>query len=471
MKISNTYINGEIDNKDTGINFQLINPSNEEDVGSLICSSEEQINKAVISAKNAQENSENLSIKERIYILEQIIDGIELNKEELANAMTLEMGAPIKLTTSAHIQMGLDHLINTINVLKNYKFSESSDGFEIIRSPIGVVALITPWNWPLNQTLTKIASSIAAGCSIIIKPSEYSSLSAKILIDIIDKTDLPKGIFNMVNGIGKDIGPFITSHPDINMISFTGSTEAGINIQELAAKSVKRVSLELGGKSAHIICQNVDLNTAIPNAIDQCFINSGQSCSAPTRLLVHENDITEINEIIINHVKNITTGDPMVNETDLGPVVNKKQFNSIQQYIESGIKDKFDLVTGGLGRCNDSLKGFYIKPTIFTNVSNQSKIAQEEIFGPVLCIISYKDINDAISIANDSKYGLSSYITSNDNDEAMEIAKKLRAGQTIINKKSRGSVPAPFGGFKMSGNGREHGQHGLEEYLEIKAII
>ena len=471
MKISNTYINGEIDNKDTGINFELINPSNEEDVGSLICSSEEQINKAVISAKNAQENSENLTINQRIYILEQIIDGIELHKEELANAMTLEMGAPIKLTTSAHIQMGIDHLINTINVLKNYKFNESNDGFEIIRSPIGVVALITPWNWPLNQTLTKIASSIAAGCSIIIKPSEYSSLSAKILIDIIDKTDLPKGIFNMVNGIGKDIGPFITSHPDINMISFTGSTEAGINIQELAAKSVKRVSLELGGKSAHIICQNVDLNTAIPNAIDQCFINSGQSCSAPTRLLVHENDIGEINEIIINHVKNIITGDPMINETDLGPVVNKKQFNSIQQYIESGIKDKFDLVTGGLGRCNDYLKGFYIKPTIFTNVSNQSKIAQEEIFGPVLCIISYKDINDAISIANDSKYGLSSYITSNDNDEAMEIAKKLRAGQTIINKKSRGSVPAPFGGFKMSGNGREHGQHGLEEYLEIKAII
>jgi aldehyde dehydrogenase (NAD+) len=275
----------------------------------------------------------------------------------------------------------------------------------------------------------------------------------------------------MVNGVGKDIGPFITSHPDINMISFTGSTDAGINIQELAAKTVKRVSLELGGKSAHIICKNVDLNIAIPNAIDQCFINSGQSCSAPTRLLVHEADIYKINDIIIDHVKNITTGDPTINETDLGPVVNQKQFNSIQQFIESGIKDKFDLVTGGLGRCDNYVKGLYVKPTIFTNVINKSKIAQEEIFGPVLCIISYGDINDAISIANNSKYGLSSYITSNDNDEAMEIAKKLKAGQTIINKKSRGSAPAPFGGFKMSGNGREHGQYGLEEYLEIKAII
>jgi len=471
MKISNTYINGEIDTKDTGITFKLINPSNEEHYGALICSSEQQISNAIMAAKNAQQISESLSVKQRINILEQIIDGIELHKEELANAITLEMGAPIKLTNSAHIQMGLDHLINTINVLKNYKFSESNNGFDILKSPIGVVALITPWNWPLNQTLTKIASSIAAGCSIIIKPSEYSSLSAKILIDIIDKTDLPKGIFNMVNGVGKDIGPFITSHPDINMISFTGSTDAGINIQELAAKTVKRVSLELGGKSAHIICKNVDLNIAIPNAIDQCFINSGQSCSAPTRLLVHEADIYKINDIIIDHVKNITTGDPTINETDLGPVVNQKQFNSIQQFIESGIKDKFDLVTGGLGRCDNYVKGLYVKPTIFTNVINKSKIAQEEIFGPVLCIISYGDINDAISIANNSKYGLSSYITSNDNDEAMEIAKKLKAGQTIINKKSRGSAPAPFGGFKMSGNGREHGQYGLEEYLEIKAII
>jgi aldehyde dehydrogenase (NAD+) len=367
--------------------------------------------------------------------------------------------------------MGIDHLANTINVLKTYSFEEANEDFKILKVPIGVVGLITPWNWPLNQTLTKISSSIAAGCSIVLKPSEFSALSMKLLIDIIHQSKLPKGGFNVINGIGSELGPILSNHPNIDMISFTGSTEVGIQIQQEAAKSVKKVSLELGGKSAHIICDDVDLNETIPIAINQCFINSGQSCSAPTRLLVPQNKIMDVKEIAKKHVQTLKVGDPMKEDTVLGPVVNKKQFNSILNYINKGIDQSLIMICGGLGRPNHLKKGFYIKPTIFFNVPNESMIAQEEIFGPVLTVIGYKDLNDAISITNNSKYGLSSYISCNDQTKGYKIAKNIQAGQTIINKISRGSAPAPFGGFKMSGNGREHGIYGLEEYLEIKAII
>ncbi|MDB2535360.1 aldehyde dehydrogenase family protein, partial [Gammaproteobacteria bacterium] len=363
------------------------------------------------------------------------------------------------------------HLQNTVNVLDTYQFESEENGYKIFKTPIGVAALITPWNWPLNQTLTKISSAIGAGCSIVMKPSEYCPLSSKIIAEIIDASDLPKGGFNMVNGHGSDLGPIISEHKMIDMISFTGSTEVGINIQQLAAKTVKRVSLELGGKSAHIICDDVDLTKAIPNAINQCFINSGQSCSAPTRLLVPENDLEKIKDIAKNHVESIITGDPFNENTNLGPVVNSKQFESIQSHIQNAIDTKCELTIGGIGKPSGLNNGFYIKPTIFSNVPKSHPIAQEEVFGPVLSIITYKNIDDAISIANDSKYGLSSYITSGDESTAHEIAKEIKAGQTIINKISRGSVPAPFGGFKMSGNGREHGVFGIEEYLEVKAII
>ena len=471
MKISNTYINGFFCNDETGKNFELINPSTESSYASLICSKEEQVDNAIGIALSNEDVAAGLKVVERIEILNEILNGLNERSLELANAITLEMGAPIKLTSSAHIQMGVDHLQNTIKTLQGYSFEEDLTEYQLIKVPIGLVALITPWNWPLNQTLTKISSAIAAGCPIIMKPSEYSALSSRILIEIIDKSSLPKGCFNCVNGVGSEIGPLISSHPDIKMISFTGSTLAGVNIQELAATSVKRVSLELGGKSAHIICSGVDLEIAIPNAIDQCFINSGQSCSAPTRLLIPKEDITEARRISRDYATSIITGNPKNESTNLGPVINLKQYESIQKYIKSGIEDGYEVVTGGLGKPDNCINGYYIKPTIFLNVDNSSLIAQEEIFGPVLSIISYLDINDAIEIANDSIYGLSSYITCLDDDEGKIIAKRLKAGQTIVNKKGRGSAPAPFGGFKKSGNGREHGQFGLEEYLEIKAVI
>jgi aldehyde dehydrogenase (NAD+) len=470
-KVSNTYINGQFIENNSNLYFELFNPANEEQYGTLLCSTTKDLENAINSAYINQRNCSDLSILNRKNILLQVLQGINDRKQELAEIISLEMGAPISLSKNAHIQMGIDHLENTINVLDTYQFESEENGYKIFKSPIGVAALITPWNWPLNQTLTKISSAIGAGCSIVMKPSEYCPFSSKIIAEIIDASDLPEGGFNMVNGHGSDLGPIISEHKMIDMISFTGSTEVGINIQQLAAKTVKRVSLELGGKSAHIICDDVDLSKAIPNAINQCFINSGQSCSAPTRLLVPENDLEKIKDIAKNHVASIITGDPFNEDTNLGPVVNSKQFESIQSHIKNALETGCELVSGGIGRPDIFKNGYYIKPTIFANMSNNHQIAQEEIFGPVLSIITYKDLNDAVSIANDSKYGLSSYITSKDEGVAYKIAKQIKAGQTIINKISRGSVPAPFGGFKMSGNGREHGIFGLEEYLEIKAII
>ena len=471
IKVNNTYINGSFQKSEYISYLDLINPSNEEIYAVLECTSVNDLEKAIHAAFIAQKVCMNLSIDERKHILSQILTGIIARRDEIAEMITLEMGAPINLSKNAHIQMGIDHLENTIHVLDEYKFESNENGYKILKMPIGVAALITPWNWPLNQTLTKISSAIGAGCSIVMKPSEYCPLSSKIIAEIIDASDLPKGGFNMVNGHGSDLGPIISVHKMIDMISFTGSTEVGINIQQLAAKTIKRVSLELGGKSAHIICDDVDLTKAIPNAINQCFINSGQSCSAPTRLLVPENDLEKIKDIAKNHVESIITGDPFNEDTNLGPVVNSKQFESIQSHIKNALETGCELVSGGIGRQEIFKNGYYIKPTIFANMSNNHQIAQEEIFGPVLSIITYKDLSEAVSIANDSQYGLSSYITSKDEGVAYKIAKQIKAGQTIINRISRGSVPAPFGGFKMSGNGREHGVFGLEEYLEIKAII
>ena len=469
-KVNNTYINGNFQKSDYISYFDLINPSNEGVYGVLECTSVNDLEKAIQAAFIAQNACMSLSIGERKHILSQILTGIIERRDEIAEMITLEMGAPINLSKNAHIQMGIDHLENTIHVLDEYKFESNENGYKIIKMPIGVAALITPWNWPLNQTLTKIASAIAAGCAIVIKPSEYCAFSSKIIAEIIDASDLPPGGFNMVNGLGADLGPAISQHNLVDMISFTGSTEVGIGIQELAAKTVKRVSLELGGKSAHIVCNDVNFSEAIPTAINQCFINSGQSCSAPTRLLVPKNKMEEVKNIAINHINTLITGDPLDENTNLGPVVNNKQYMSIQQHIKNGM-ESCELISGGLGRPDNIDKGFFIKPTVFSNVPNNNALATEEIFGPVLSIISYGDLDEAIAITNNSKYGLSSYISSKDTEIAYKIAQQIKAGQTIINKVSRGSVPAPFGGFKMSGNGREHGKFGLEEYLEVKAII
>ena len=470
LEISNTFINGSFEEQGDEL-FQLINPANESIIGNLKCSSDKQIDEAICLTHEAVGCMRSLSRDSRIDILQSIYNQVSEKRDEFGNLISLEMGAPIELAKNAHINMGLDHLTNTINVLKDYKFRVKNEGYDICKISIGAVGLITPWNWPLNQLFTKVASAIAAGCSILVKPSEYSPLSARLVAEIISKSDLPKGSFNMINGIGSNMGHLITSDPRLSMISFTGSTRAGIEIQKSAADTIKKVSLELGGKSAHIIFDDVEYNKAIPVALDQCFLNSGQSCSSPTRLLVPEKDIGIIEEIALNHAKTIECINPNDTKKGIGPLVNINQFNQVKRFIQSAIEDGHELLHGDIQLPDNQTNGYYIKPTIFTRVENSSDIAQNEVFGPVLCIITYKNLDEALKIVNESKYGLSSYITCSNYEDGFKFAENIEAGQTIINKPSRGSFPAPFGGFKMSGNGREHGIYGLEEYLETKAII
>ena len=470
LEISNTFINGSFVEQGDEL-FQLINPADESIIGNLKCSSDKQIDEAICLTHESVGCMRSLSRDSRIDILQSIYNQVSEKRDEFGNLISLEMGAPIELAKNAHINMGLDHLTNTINVLKDYKFTVKNEGYDICKISIGAVGLITPWNWPLNQLFTKVASAIAAGCSILVKPSEYSPLSARLVAEIISKSDLPKGSFNMINGIGSNMGHLITSDPRLSMISFTGSTRAGIEIQKSAADTIKKVSLELGGKSAHIIFDDVEYNKAIPVALDQCFLNSGQSCSSPTRLLVPEKDIGIIEEIALNHAKTIECINPNDTKKGIGPLVNINQFNQVKRFIQSAIEDGHELLHGDIQLPDNQTNGYYIKPTIFTRVKNSSDIAQNEVFGPVLCIITYKNLDEALKIVNESKYGLSSYITCSNYEDGFKFAKNIEAGQTIINKPSRGSFPAPFGGFKMSGNGREHGIYGLEEYLETKAII
>ena len=470
LEISNTFINGSFVDQGDEL-FQLINPANESIIGNLKCSSDKQIDEAICLTHESVGCMRSLSRNSRIDILQSIYNQVSEKRDEFGNLISLEMGAPIELAKNAHINMGLDHLTNTINVLKDYKFRIKNEGYDICKISIGAVGLITPWNWPLNQLFTKVASAIAAGCSILVKPSEYSPLSARLVAEIISKSDLPKGSFNMINGIGSNMGHLITSDPRLSMISFTGSTRAGIEIQKSAADTIKKVSLELGGKSAHIIFDDVEYKKAIPVALDQCFLNSGQSCSSPTRLLVPEKDIGIIEEIALNYAKTIKCINPSDTKKGIGPLVNINQFNQVKRFIQSAIEDGHELLHGDIQLPDNQTNGYYIKPTIFTRVENSSDIAQNEVFGPVLCIITYKNLDEALKIVNESKYGLSSYITCSNYEDGFKFAKNIEAGQTIINKPSRGSFPAPFGGFKMSGNGREHGIYGLEEYLETKAII
>ena len=470
LEISNTFINGSFVEQGDEL-FQLINPADESIIGNLKCSSDKQIDEAICLTHESVGCMRSLSRNSRIDILQSIYNQVSEKRDEFGNLISLEMGAPIELAKNAHINMGLDHLTNTINVLKDYKFTVKNEGYDICKISIGAVGLITPWNWPLNQLFTKVASAIAAGCSILVKPSEYSPLSARLVAEIISKSDLPKGSFNMINGIGSNMGHLITSDPRLSMISFTGSTRAGIEIQKSAADTIKKVSLELGGKSAHIIFDDVEYSDAIPVALDQCFLNSGQSCSSPTRLLVPEKDIGIIENIALNHAKTIECINPCDTKKGIGPLVNINQFNQVKRFIQTAIEDGHELLHGDIQLPDNQTNGYYIKPTVFTRVENSSDIAQNEIFGPVLCIITYKNLDEALKIVNESKYGLSSYITCSNYEDGFKFAENIEAGQTIINKPSRGSFPAPFGGFKMSGNGREHGIYGLEEYLETKAII
>ncbi|QRM34265.1 aldehyde dehydrogenase family protein [Microvirga sp. VF16] len=450
--------------------IDVINPATEEPVATIAVGGRTDVNRAVAAARRAFETYAETTREERLSLLDRIVAVYRQRADDLAEAISTEMGAPLAFARERHVPAGLGHLMRAIEVLKTYQFDETINATLITREPVGVVGLITPWNWPLNQIACKVGPALAAGCTMVLKPSEVAPLSALIVAEILHDAGVPPGVFNLVNGDGPNAGQALASHPDIDMVSFTGSTRTGILVAKAAADTVKRVHQELGGKSPNILLDDADFDAAVTHGARACFANSGQSCNAPTRLLVPADRQEEVMEIARRVAEETVAGAPRAASTTIGPVVSQVQFHRIQSLIEAGIREGATLVTGGPGRPSGLDRGYYVQPTIFANVRNDMSIAQEEIFGPVLSILPYKDEEDAVRIANDTIYGLSSYVTSGNLERARRVARRIRAGMVHLNG-SRGDTAAAFGGYKQSGNGREWGRFGFEEFLEVKSIF
>ena len=470
MNLTKFYINGEFVDPSSKETLEIINPATEEEIGIVALGSTIDVDKAVYSARKAFSVSSKLSKKDRLDILETIRENYKKRYRDVSEAIRLEMGAPVKLAEGAQTATGLGHLKTAMRVLEKHEFEYKHEDYIVREEPIGVCGLITPWNWPINQIVSKFAPAFAAGCTVVLKPSEIAPLSAMIIAEIIHESQIPPGMFNLVNGLGNVVGEAMSSHKDIDMMSFTGSTRGGVAVAKASATNVKRVSQELGGKSPNLILDDNSFTTSITNGVIHVMGNSGQSCNAPTRMLVPKSRHDEAITIAKSALEKVKVGDPLDLNSDLGPLVSKNQFDKVQKLIKKGIEEGANLVAGGTGRPNGYEKGFYARPTIFGNVSNQMVIAKEEIFGPVLVIIPYDDLEEAISIANDTIYGLAAYVTGEDQEKCLEISRELRAGQISINYGSSGPS-APFGGYKQSGNGREKAEWGLTEFLEVKAIM
>ena len=470
MNLTKFFINGEFSDPWSNETLGIINPATEEEIGIVALGSIEDVDRAVYSARKAFSVSSKLSKTDRLDILKTVRENYKKRFNDLSEAIRLEMGAPIKLAEGAQAATGLGHLKTAIRVLENHEFEYKHGDYIVREEPIGVCGLITPWNWPINQIVSKVAPAFAAGCTVILKPSEIAPLSAMIIAEIMHESKIPAGMFNLVNGLGNIVGEAMSAHKDIDMMSFTGSTRGGVAVATASAATVKRVSQELGGKSANIILDDDSFAKSITNGVTHVMSNTGQSCNAPTRMLVPLSRHDEALDIAKNSVENIKVGKPDDINTDLGPLVSITQYNKVQNLIEKGIEEGAQLVSGGKGKPDGFEKGYYVKPTIFGNVSNNMIIAKEEIFGPVLSIIPYDDIEHAVSIANDTVYGLAAYVTGEDQKKCLEVARELRAGQISLNYGSSGPS-APFGGYKQSGNGREKAEWGLDEFLEIKAIM
>ena len=394
----------------------------------------------------------------------------ESKMDEMAAAISSEMGAPISFSRAAQAPAGFRHLAEMKKVLAQFPFEKLKGSTLMRKEPVGVCGLITPWNWPMNQVVCKVAPALAAGCTMVLKPSEFAPLSAYLFAEILDQADVPPGVFNMVNGDGPTVGNAIASHPGVDMVSFTGSTRAGIAVASAAAPTVKRVTQELGGKAAYLILEDADLAAAVKDCVQGCFRNTGQSCNAPTRMLVPRSKMPEASAIAQKVADKIKVGDPAAEATTMGPLSSKAQFEKVQALIQRGIAENAQLIVGGPGRPEGMTRGYFVKPTIFSEVRNDMTIAREEIFGPVLCIIPYDDEEDAVQIANDTPYGLSGFVASVDVERARRVAKKIRSGNVHING-ARVDFAGCFGGYKQSGNGREWGEAGLEEFLELKAVF
>ena len=464
------YINGEWVEPSVPNDLDVIDPATEEPCAVISLGNQTDVDKAVAAAKAAFESFSQTSVEERVALLERIAGIYKRRIAEVAEAIRLEMGAPIKLASTAQAYAGLGHIVEAAKVLKTYSFAEDLGEHRVVKEPIGVCGLITPWNWPLNQVACKVAPALAVGCTMILKPSEIAPLSSYIFAEIMHEAGVPAGVFNMVNGDGPTVGTALSVHPDVDMMSFTGSTRAGSLVAQNAAPTVKRVTQELGGKSPNIILDDADLESAVTSGVLHMYNNTGQSCNAPSRMLVPSHLLADA-EAIAERVtaSKVKIGDTADEATTMGPVVSQLQWSKIQNLINKGIEEGAKLVCGGPGLPDGISKGYYVRPTVFSNVNNQMTIAREEIFGPVLVMIPYETEEEAIRIANDTPYGLAGYVQSGDIDRARKVAARIRAGNVHLNGAS-GGTDVPFGGYKQSGNGREWGAHGFTDYLEIKAI-
>lgn len=450
--------------------FNVIDPATETVVERLALGDASDVDRAVAAARKALPSYAQTSVAERIALLKRIVSIYERRQEEFAQAMRIEMGSPITFSRKFQVPRGWLHLNQLIEVLQRFQFEEAQGSTLIRHEPVGVCGLITPWNWPINQIVVKVGPALAAGCTMVLKPSEYSPLSSLLFAEVLDEAGVPPGVFNLVNGDGPGVGAALSAHPDIDMLSFTGSTRAGVLVAKSAADTVKRVAQELGGKSANILLDDVNLQDAVTRGVAACFTNSGQSCSIPTRMLIPRSLMDDAIQIAKTAAEGYSVGATTDESTQLGPLVNRAQFRRVQTLIQSGIDEGAHLVTGGVGLPSGIEKGYYAKPTVFAHVASDMTIAQEEIFGPVLSMIPYESEAEAIAIANGTHYGLAAYVQSGDQERARRVARQLQAGSVHLNYPPA-DFAAPFGGVKRSGNGREWGEYGLREYLEVKSLV
>jgi aldehyde dehydrogenase (NAD+) len=464
------YIDGKWVDPVSPKTLDVINPATEEPIGQISLGSKADVDKAVKAARRAFETFSQTTKEERLALLTKVLEVYQRRYGEFVETISLEMGAPMWLSKAAQAATGVAHLNQTIKILKDFEFTKTQGTTGIVYEPVGVVGMITPWNWPVNQIMCKAAPALAAGCTMVLKPSEIAPLNAMLIADVFYEAGVPAGVFNLVNGDGPTVGEAMSSHPGIDMMSFTGSTRAGVAVAKAAADTVKRVTQELGGKSANIILEDADMKKAVSGGVMGCFGNSGQSCNAPTRMFVPRKKQDEAIAIAKATAESVKVADPFSEGMVMGPVVSEAQYNKIQGLIKKGIDEGATLVTGGLGRPEGLNRGYFVRPTVFANVTNDMTIAREEIFGPVLSILPYDTEEEAIRQANDTPYGLSGYVQSGNVEHARKVASKLRTGNVHLN----GAGPdfnAPFGGYKQSGTGREWGEHGFKEFLEVKAVL
>ena len=464
------FINGKWVQPKGDRTIDVINPATEQVAATLALGNKEDVDLAVEAARNAFVTYSQTTREERIALLERVMEVFMKRLPDIAEAISIEMGAPAKLAKTAQAPSGIGHFSAALDALKEFKFEEEIGTTLVVKEPIGVCGLITPWNWPMNQMTCKVAPALATGCTMVLKPSEVAPLSALILAEVLEEAGVPAGVFNLVNGDGPTVGAAMSAHPGIDMMSFTGSTAAGRMVMKSGADTIKRVALELGGKSANILLDDVDFEKMVGHAVMSCMNNTGQSCNAPTRLLVPKSRMDEVAAIANGVAAKVVAGDPNASDTVIGPVASQAQWNKIQSLIKDGIEEGAKLVTGGPDRPQGLDTGFYVKPTVFSHVTNDMTIAREEIFGPVLSIIAYEDEEDAVRIANDTVYGLSGYVSSASLDRARNVARRIRTGMVHLNGAALDNK-APFGGYKESGIGREWGHYGFDDFLEVKSIF